>query len=164
MKISKHILEVYEVFSRDEALLRFLYYPSENLNDDPLDRNKQNILDREDKLEIIHDVIKFTPNTDSLDDGKKCRICFYAGRRRNDRTNEYSKNQEVIFDILVHRSFHEADLRMYKIAERVNDLVLKKRYSSFGKVRELDSEPIGQVAKDYFGYKTSYLFGELDDR
>lgn len=164
MNVSKHILEVYEAFANDEALLRLLYYPSNNLNDDPLDSKKDNILDMPNKWDIIKDVIKFTPNTDEFDGKKKCRVCFYAGKRTTDKKNDLSKNQEVIFDILVHRSFHEADLRMYKIAERINQILTKGKFSSFGKVKELDANPIGQVAEEYFGFRTPYLFGELDGR
>lgn len=164
MEIYNHILEVYDVFTNDEELLRLLYYPSEHFNDDPLDEKKDNILDRSDKWDIIQDRIKFTPNTEELDDYKKCRICFYAGKRTGNKRNKFDKNQEVIFDILVHRSFHESDLRMYKIAKRINNLILNGKFSSFGQVRELDASPLGQVAKGYFGYRTPYLFGELNDR
>lgn len=164
MNMTKQMIEIYEVLSNDETLLRLLYYPSEHLFDDPLSNDKENILERSDRLEIIEDVIKFTPNTDGFDGNKKCRICFYAGKRQIDGRNKFSKNQEYIFDILVHRSFHEKDLRMYKIADRINELLLTREYSSFGEVQELTAESLGQIAEDYFGYRTPYLFGELNDR
>ena len=163
MTRSNHLLEIFTHLSKDENLLRLLYYPSKHLFDDPLDPEKENILDMGDTT-IIADRIKFTENVSGFDKNKMCRICFYSGNRRQGSQNNYSINQNVIFDVLVHRSFQESSLRMEKILDCLDNILLKRRFSSFGKVREIDGHPIGKVAEDYFGYRVIYNFGEFYDK
>ena len=160
MNIKDHILEIFGYFSTDEELLRLLYYPSDHLYDDPLSPDKGDILSRDDSWNIIGDRLKFTANTDGFDDFAKCRICFYAGDRLN-TSNKYSKEQEVIFDILVHRSYQENSLRLYSLMEKVDDILRNNKFTSFGEIQELNGNPIN-VAENYFGYRLPYLFGELD--
>lgn len=159
-----HILEVFDYFSTDETLLRLLYYYSNSFSDSPLDDIREDILKRDDKWDIINDRIKFTQNTDGFDESKKCRICYYSGDRSGHRSNMFSKFQDIIFDVLVHRSFQETDLRMEGILERIDEILKNNKFSSFGSVRELNGKPIGQVAEDYFGYRVIYRFGEFNDK
>jgi|SRR5690625_779959 len=164
MRIRQHILEIFDALTTDESLLRLLYYPSKNLMDDPLDSNKTDILsmDRREISEIIDDRVKFTPNTDALDESKKCRICYYAGDRRK-TANKYSMDQEVVFDVITHRHFQETDLRLYRIVERIDYIIKNSNFSAFGEVAEVDGHPFS-VNEEYLGYRVIYEFGELNDR
>ena len=161
MNLYKFNHEVKVELIKDEALLRLLYYKPINYFDNPLDKNKLNVTKLDDASNIIDKLIKHTPNVDGLDENPICRICVYAGKRYGTR-NKKTKMQELIFDIFAHRSFHEVDLRMYQIADRVDDIVRSKNLSSFGRVEEKDAYPLFEVAKNYFGYRIIYLFGELD--
>lgn len=155
--------EIRDVLTADETLLRLLYYRSNNLLDSPLDESKPNIIGSLEYWDIVEDRIKFTPTTKGFDNEEKCRVCFYADRRTG-QYNKLFKIQNIKFDVLVHQDIHNVDLRMYTISERINYLLRNKKFSSFGAIKELTSDPIGQVAEGYYGYSTLYQFGELYDK
>lgn len=158
MKMRKNLRDIYLLLTQDETLLRLLYYKPQNANDDPLDPEKENILDKSDfkRWEIILDVIKTTPKVDDLDKNAKCRVLFYAGRRRG--TNNYLyASQAVVFDILVHFDFEEY-LRLSSICDRINDLVSNEKITGIGSTYFTDGD-ILSAPNNYVGYTLIYTFG-----
>jgi hypothetical protein len=160
MKMRKNLQDIYKILTQDEIILRLLYYKPINANDNPLDLNKENILDKpiEEKWEIIMDRIKTTPTTDKLDIEPKCRVCFYPSRRGN--TNNYLyATQQVTFDVLVHFDYDNVDLRLSWICDRINELLFDKRITGIGKINFVSGSSIPQPIEKYIGYRLIYDFG-----
>lgn len=157
MEMRKSIQDIYKVLTGSEKLLRLLYYSSpENALDNPLDSEKQNILEMNNKWDIIFDVVQLSPKVSDLDNVKKCRVLFYPGRR--DGTNSYLiASQEFVFDILVNVDVNNTDQRLAWISDTINDLLFYQKIAGFGKVRFVDGGNIG-APDNYLGYRLVYDF------
>lgn len=159
MKMRENLQSIYKVLTTNEKLLRLLHYTSTDWNDSPLDETKPNILDIpiEQKWAIINDKIKTTNKTDGLDTENKNRILFYPGSRKS-TGNYLVADQDVIFDILVHQSFDEVDLRLSWITDTLNDIISHQNIVGIGKIK---NKMGGQISspQGYIGYRLVYSFG-----
>lgn len=156
MQMRKNLQDIYRLFVNDETLLRLLYYLPKNQLDDPLDPNKPNILELENKWDIINDRIKPTPKTDDLDQVPKCRLLFYPGAR--DNTNNYLiADQEFVIDVLVHFDYENVDFRMSWICDHVNELLFDKRITGMNNIDFYGGRPIS-APENYVGYSMKYRF------
>lgn len=164
MGMRKYIQDIYRVLTNDETLLRLLYYLPVDGLDSPLDTNKENILDKLDKWDIILDRIVTSPKVDDLlDTEPKCRLLFYAGRRQS--TNNYLlSSQEMVFDVLVHFDFDSVDQRQSWICDRINELICnKENITGIGKILFQGANGIG-APKGYVGYRMSYSLGSGNEK
>lgn len=158
MTLQNNLLDVFKIMRNDEQLLRLLTFPSEDYSEgvlDPLDSNLQNILDnpnKEETMKIKDDVIYKIPKTDDLETRAICRIYTYAGRRTPTRTNFLYADQDVVFDLIVHDSFENGDLRSSRIVERLNELFATEDVTGIGKMLYEGGDPIS-APKNYIGYK-----------
>ncbi|WP_079709860.1 hypothetical protein [Paraliobacillus ryukyuensis] len=170
MNSRDHLMEIYKKFQTSEDLLRLLYYyPTDNNGNysNPLSQDKQNILDMSplEKLNIIKDRIRFTKSIDGMgtDENHICRIIFYAGRR-SVTSNRLTMNQDINFDIIVHREFNDNDMRLEWIKDVVDKILVYEDYSSFGEVKQLSGKEISGLPEGYIGYQLTYNFGDLIDK
>lgn len=151
-KMRENLIDIYNELRSDETLLRLLYYKPENALDDPLSDDKENILDRDDKWDIIQDRIKTTEKVDDLDENPKCRLLFYIGNRRSTKDNFFVSDQELVIDVFCHYSYDEVDLRMAWICDRVNELIFNKRITGLKRIQYKDGGNI-KAPNGYVGYR-----------
>lgn len=156
MQMRKNLQDIYRLFANDETLMRLLYYLPKNQLDDPLDPQKPNILEMEDKWDIINDRIKPTPKTDDLDQEPKCRLLFYPGVRDNTQ-NYLIADQEFIVDVLVHFDYENVDFRMSWICDHVNQLLFDNRVTGMSNMDFVGGRPIS-APRNYVGYSLIYRF------
>lgn len=154
MSMREHFQAFYKVLTADETLLRLLYYKPVNAMDNPLAINKPNILNMQNKWEVIDDVIKTTPKTEDLTVTKGCRLLFYLGKRDN-TTNYLFASQEIIFDVLVAMDWEEKDQRQSWICDRVNELVFDNRITGLGKVLFRKGAPMSSP-EGFVGFRLVY--------
>lgn len=159
--MKQQMQKVFKLLSKDEELLRLLYYKPEHRDDDPLSVSKMNILEmpEEEKFEIIDDRIATTPKVEDLDSEKKCRVLIYLTRRRAETGNFWVSEQRFVVDVIVHHEFHEADLRLYWICDKINDLMFNQHVAGSGKLTFDDGDDIG-VPNGYVGYRMIFSYIE----
>ena len=160
---------IYVQLTTDETLLRLLHYAPVNQLDDPLDVNKENILDMdvEKKSEIIDRVIHARDKAFKLDlKNRFSRINYYLSNRIPDR--KYSKGarklvnnprvsrQEIVIDIYTDIEIDKIDFRMYQIMERLNDLLSGKNYKQFIGMKLDSGYAIKQTPDGFIGYRMVY--------
>lgn len=162
MRMRQNLIDVYKILTRDEILLRLLYYKPQSPNDDPLASDKPNILDKDEveKWNIISDVIRPIPFIKDLVDVSKCRLIIYPGSR-NATGNYLLANQEIVFDIFVHIDFEKYDLRLSAICDRINELICGKEIFSTGKVKFVYGEYVS-APQNYIGYRLVYSFRSVN--
>jgi hypothetical protein len=155
----ENMQDIYKVLTSSEKLLRLLYYKPINATDDPLSISKTNILDMPEltRWEIIQDRIKTTPKVDDLDKNQICRLLFFPGNR--DKTNNYLiSDQDIVFDILVHFVYEDADQRMEWICDVVNELLFNQKITGMNNISYIGGNQIN-VPQGYIGYRLTYKFG-----
>lgn len=160
---------IFVQLTTDETLLRLLYYAPVNQMDNPLDVNKENILDMdiERQYEIIDHVIHARDKAFELDlKNRFSRINYYLNDRRPDR--KYSKGarklvnnplvsrQEIVIDIYTDIEIDRMDFRIYQIIERVNDLLNGKNYKQFTGMKLDSGYTIKQTPDGFIGYRMVY--------
>ncbi|RYI30609.1 hypothetical protein EVU96_09340 [Bacillus infantis] len=158
MNLKDFSIEV-EAILVDEELMRLLHYSPKNGMDDPLDSSKPNILDKpsEEKWDIIRHHIVPAIKLDDLEEEKKCKVFYYAGRGNPTNSNYLFSNQEYIFEVLVPYDFQIIDKRLEMICDRINDLVFNKPIGGLGNVLFRGRTPIS-VTKDYLGFRLVYEY------
>lgn len=154
MQMRKNLQDIYRLFANDETLIRLLYYLPKNQLDDPLDPQKPNILEMENRWDIVNDRIKPTPKTDDLDQEPKCRLLFYPGSRENTQ-NYLIADQEFIIDVLVHFNYENVDFRLSWICDHVNYLLFNKRVTGLTNIDFNGGRPIS-APENYVGYSLKY--------
>ena len=160
---------IYIQLTTDEALLRLLYYAPVNQLDDPLDVNKENILDMEieQKSEIIDDLIHARDKAFELDlKNRFSRINYYLNNRTPDKkyssgarklvNNPFVSRQEVVIDIYTDIEIDKIDFRIYQIMERVNNLLNGKNYKQFIGMKLDSGYTIKNTPDGYIGYRMVY--------
>ena len=152
---------IYVQLTTDETLLRLLHYAPVNQLDDPLDVNKENILDMdvEKKSEIIDNVIHARDKAFELDlKNRFSRINYYLSNRIPDR--KYSKGaRKLVNNPRVSRpdiEIDKIDFRMYQIMERLNDLLSGKNYKQFIGMKLDSGYAIKQTPDGFIGYRMVY--------
>lgn len=157
MGMQQNFLDILSVIRNDETMLRLLYYKPEDAVKkvpDPLSPTLPDILKMESKKknDIRNDCIFKIPKSDDLINKKICRVYVYPGRRTSTNGNFLYANQQVVFDILVHESFEDGDLRSTRIVERLNELFALTYVTGIGKMQYLDGDSIN-APKNYIGFR-----------
>lgn len=157
MGMQQNFLDILSVIRNDETILRLLYYaPKDNVNGvlDPLNQSLPDILkmDAEIRNQIRNERIYKIPKADDLATKEICRVYVYPGRRTSTNGNFLYANQQVVFDILVHESFEDGDLRSTRIVERLNELFALTYVTGIGKMQYLDGDSIN-APKNYIGFR-----------
>ena len=165
MGMYKHLSDVAKVLRSDETLLRLLYYQPEDISKnvpDPLDPKLKNIteMDIDKQWEIIDEHICLSPIAEDLETKKICRIFIYAGRRKPNNYNYLVAQQSIVVDILVHFSFEQGDIRVSRIADRINELLTLSTVTGYGKVDYIEGVPINSP-KNYVGYQHVFKVGSI---
>lgn len=165
MGLRKYTLDIVNLLSNDETLLRLLYYYPKNALDDPLDSNKQNILDMDidTRTAIIDNRIVTAPKFDDLDneDNPICRLLVYPGIGRSYSNDYMVANQEYNFEVYVHFDYENADRRMEWICDRINELLFDNWITGMGKVYFKTRRPKPAPA-NYIGHQLIYEFGSVN--
>ena len=169
MNITSLMKNIYVTLTTDETILRLLYYVPVNQLDNPLDSNKENILDKppKEKSEIINNVIYFMDKKFELDPKKSfSRINFYLGERKPERkyssgarmliSNPQVSRQELIFDIYTNMEIHQIDMRLMSIWERVNKLLFQKNVNTLTKLNFDYGYSINKTPDGFVGYRLIY--------
>lgn len=153
--------EVYKSFSTDEELLRLLYYKPESMSDNPLSPTKDDVLDMNEKWDIIEDRIRFSPTADGLlDDDPICRILFYQSPRNALKGNYASSIQSFNIDVFVHREFNDVDMRLAWITDHIGTKMSNYYFQNIGTVRFVYGDNLG-APEGYFGYTTTFEYGDF---
>lgn len=161
MNMYQDLLGIDLILRSDVDLWKLLYYPSTNIQDDPLDKPDVLSLPPDVKYPAINLRLKHTPVTEDLVDQKICRIIFFPSPRRPQRGNYKVATQEVDFEIFVHRDFNDTDMRLAKLCDRVNELFSNKRIAGMGKAEFVGGKPFMLGDKGYIGYRLTYSFGSV---
>lgn len=166
MSMHSQLEAIDTLLCNDETLLRLLYYKSKHFSDDILSEtsSRPNILkmDRLKQIEIINHRIKYTPVTKDLVDNPICRIIFYPSPRKPQRGNYMVADQQIDFDIFVHRDYNDMDMRLSKICDRINDLFSNQRVTGLGKSEFVNGRPFTMANEGYIGYAMTYKFGDVN--
>lgn len=162
MGLHKNILDFYKLLSVDETILRLLYYTPENGLDDPLDKNKDNLVESDIHWDIVADRIIHAPKTDDLNADKPiCRLCVYPGDRLRSK-NKAVHNQAIICDVFSNlKDYESVDLRSAAIVDRLDELIEGQRITGIGKVESSRAGNLYNAPKGYFGYRVEYTFGSV---
>ena len=160
MSKQKNLLDFFKVLSKDETLMRLLYYTSKNTLDSPLSPSKPNLINTDIyRSDIIKQRLLRAANADGLVIGNEgiCRICMYMGSATR-TVNDKVYRQRINIDVFVHISKYEAiDNRSTLIIDRINKLILGKKITGMGKVQKLDSSPM-TAPEGYVGFTNVYSF------
>lgn len=169
MNIASLMKSMYGIFINDEILLRLLYYTPKNQIDNPLDENKQDLLNLppNEKFNVINNLIYFTDKKLFLDPRNKFnRVNFYLGQRTPDRVyssgarqlinNPLVSRQEVIIDIHVNVETDRIDFRMWDIIDRINKIMLHKDVKQFTTLKFDYGYNIEQTPDGFVGYRMIY--------
>lgn len=150
------------VLRNDDILWKLLYYKAESIDDDVLNRPSILSLPDDEKLPIIKLRLKHTPVTNDLADIQICRIIFYQSPRRPHESSYKVARQDVNFDIFVHQEFNDADMRLAKICDRINELMSHQYVSGLGRVEFASGKPFVMANEGYMGYTLVYRFGSVN--
>lgn len=140
---------IYQTLIADEELLRLLTYIPQgydtngNYNElDPLDVSLPNLVDTEseDYWRLVDERIVLGEKTSDLLESKLCKIYIYEGRRRPVFQSYLVAKQEINIDIFVHESF-DRDLRITRIADRINELIALEHLVGFGMLDYVSGNP-----------------------
>lgn len=170
MSLQRNLLDIFEVMRNDEKLIRLLALPARDDTQgikDPLDQTIPDLLDKsnytsEEITRLKNDSIFKIPKVDDLEDRQICRIYAYAGKRRANNGNFLTANQNIVFDLIVHESFENGDLRSARIVDRLVELFSLQRVSGIGKMIYLDGDPIA-APRNYIGYKHLFQIVEFNN-
>jgi hypothetical protein len=155
-----YIKDVFGVLKGSENLKRLLWYPpKDNNNPNPLSPQLPDISGSDDDWKVIEDRILLNSKSDDLVKEPKCRLYLYLGSRNKTNVRIF-ENQEIIIDILWHELF-ENDLRIESISKTLDDLLLNKRITGWGRMEFLDGYPFNISAKNYQGYRFIYQVGVM---
>ena len=152
MLLVKNVSEVYSIILHDSKIRRMIVY-----EDNPLSGSLKDITN----YDLVKDKIIFTPTVEGLDMDKTNRICVYLGIRDMNRNNHKLSNQELYFDVLSHRNYHDRDARAYMICERINELVSEGHLTGIGKIYFARGFPIS-APTGYIGYRLIYDLGSAN--
>lgn len=163
------IQELYKIFANDEILLRLLHYPAKNQRDNPLDKNKSDILTLPpvERFKIIDNVLVSRDKQLELDlSDNFSRINFYLGNKFPKRVyssgarqlinNPEVAEQQVIIDINTNMEIDKVDWRLNWIRDRVQYLLHSKNVKQLIKLKPEDGYSINQTAKGFVGYRLIY--------
>lgn len=169
MNITSLMKNIYVTLTNDETFLRLLYYVPTNQIDNPLDKNKQNILEMtpKKKSEIINNTVYFMDKKFELDAKKSfSRVNFYLGERKPERkyssgarmliNNPQVSRQEIIFDIYTNMEIHQIDMRLMSIWERINKLLFRKNVDMLTKLNFDYGYSITKTPDGFIGYRLVY--------
>ena len=182
MDLSKHLMDVFGTLSKDEKLLRLLYYKATDKFDDVLIKSdkRPNIIgngslinsgEYDDKAMttngIINDTIRLSKVVDDLtDDDPRCRVTTYLDAldivtSANGIINKVLLNVNFTVDIYAHSDFEKIDFRLSKLVSRVYDLLYYKRITGMGEFMLTSSIPIDskeELNGGYVGYRLGFKF------
>ncbi|MGM9986061.1 MAG: hypothetical protein ACI35O_02425 [Bacillaceae bacterium] len=160
MSKQKNLLDFFKVLSKDETLMRLLYYTSKNSLDSPLSPTKPNLINTDIYINnIMKQRLLRSANADGLVIGNEgiCRICMYMGTATR-TANEKIYRQRINIDVFVNINKYEViDNRSTLIIDRINKLILGKKITGMGRVQKLDSSPIA-APEGYVGFTNVYSF------
>lgn len=138
MRLQGNLIDIFKTLSKDERLLRLLFYKAEHLDDDVTiaTNERPNILDMESSLkwDIIDKVLIPSKiySTDKTDEVELCRILIYPSGRI-ESTNRLIANQMITFEVLTHLSYGK-DFRQVAIADRLTELFYEKDITGIGQM------------------------------
>ena len=158
MNLTNYLTTIYKILTQDEELKRLLIYKPKNALDDPLSESKPDIGN---DWKQINKVIKMTPKTDDFSKEALCAVRFYLGLRPESFDNTMVASQDIVFDIYAHYTFDEVDMRMTKIADRVNKLIKNKRIGA-NKARIRISTTITNPPNGFTAHKLVFKFGSVN--
>lgn len=169
MEIRDLTIAIGQSLTKDENLLRILHYVPGHDGDDPLDSSKPSLLDNpdaEEKWSLIDNHIKSTPKTEDLTEVPIGRVLYFMGRRAGNQNNQLYDSQDVVFDVVMHEEFaknYQLEMAVDYLIEKFNALQIGRFDRSsdqtvgVGRMYLDGIEPIGSIAKGYFGYRLVFV-------
>ena len=155
------MIDFYKEIIKDEPLIRLLYYPAKNTNDDPLSPSKPNSINTDVyRNDILKQRILRAPNATGLVNNNEgiCRICMYMGTSTR-TSSEYLFNQRIVFDIFVNIEKYElVDSRSLRIIDRLDEIVNDEPVTGLGVCTNVAFSPI-TAPVGYIGYTSEFMFG-----
>lgn len=150
---------VFTTLRNDQILCKYLYYPSDNMDDDPTMKPD---VTSEQKDEIIY----ITKDVDELEGSNKIkrgRLTFGLGTIYKSYQNHKASSPIIIIYIFVPRvGFQNIDFRQEAILDRIDELISDRKFEgSFGRVFKDGGNPY-DAPKGYLGYAVRYEFADTD--
>lgn len=150
---------VFTTLRNDQILCKYLYYPSDNMDDDPTMKPD---VTSEQKDEIIY----ITKDVDELEGSNKIkrgRLTFGLGTIYKSYQNHKASSPIIIIYIFVPRvGFQNIDFRQEAILDRIDELISDRKFEgSFGRVFKDGGNPY-DAPKGYLGYTVRYEFADTD--
>ncbi|WP_368900853.1 hypothetical protein [Oceanobacillus oncorhynchi] len=155
--------EINNILRNDSDLWKLIYYRSTHYYDNPLDKDDILLLPPDQKNEIINMRLKPSPVTQDLVKEAICRIIFHPATRRPQSQSYAVATQFVDFDIFVHHSFNDADMRLTKICDQINGIFNHKHFRGLGKFKFEGGNPF-TFEGEYVGYTLTYSFGSVNSK
>lgn len=150
---------LFKALYNDQLLCKLLYYPQENMTDDPTDKGD---LTPEQKDKIII-MTRKDEDLSEPNDIKRCKLTFSLGNIYHSTKNQKSSSPTMFILIFVPIvNFQDKDFRLEAIIDRVDQLISDKRFDgSFGRVTKGDGNPY-EAPLGYNGYILRYSFYDTD--
>ena len=149
MNTKQNLIDVYKQLSVDEQLIRLL--------------DERAVGQTDEALGILAKVLVPMDKVFDLDTEPINRICMYLGNRTPQRNSYFSHDQDFVFDIYVHYTFEELDLRLSLIRDTLDKLIFNEKITGAGKVHFVMGHIITNAPTRWIGYKMVYKFIGLED-
>lgn len=161
-RMKRMLKSVYRHLFEDEELLRYLYYPPEDVSagqPNPMSETLPDIIVSEDspinEIEKMWDIresrVVLSTKTKDLEESQICRIYVYYGKARPIFHNKSTIKQEIVVDIFTHQSY-EDEMRLEMISDRLNTLLINERPAGLGKIDYRSGYEI-VAPKEYVAYR-----------
>lgn len=150
---------VFTTLRNDQILCKYLYYPSEDIDDDPT-------LKPDLSSEQIDEIIFTTKEVDELEGSNKVkrgRLTFGLGTIFKSYQNHKASSPIINIYIWTPRvGFQDIDFRQEAILDRIDELISDRSFEgSFGRVFKDGGSPY-DAPKGYLGYDVRYEFSDTD--
>lgn len=155
--------EINKILRSDSDLWKLMYHRSKNYSDDPLIKDDILLFPPAQKNEIINLRLKPSLVTQDLVNDEICRLIFHPSIRKPQSQSYAVATQFVDFDIFVHHSYNDADLRLTKLCDKINDIFNHKDFRGLGKFKFEDGQPF-TFEGTYVGYTLTYSFGSVNGK
>lgn len=143
----------------DQLLCKLLYYPQENMADDPTEKDDL-FPEQKDKIMII---TRKDEDLSEPNDIKRGKLTFSLGNIYHSSKNHKASSPTMFILIFVPIvNFQDKDFRLEAIIDRVDQLISDRQFNgSFGRVIKGDGNPYDSPL-GYNGYLLRYSFYDTD--
>ena len=163
VKFEKALMEVYKNILNNKDIVKLLYYPSENFEDDPLSKSDVDIENAVNYVKKIPSDYLIDIISDNSNNNVKRGYMTVFMDDYSKMDNPYASAPSIRIEIyLPIRGFEEYQYRTAAIVRLLNNMFMQKKVEgSLGKLILDSSYNIGKPADGYMGYAHIFSAGDM---